>query len=107
MHTHYSSIRKVTLSKSRSETITMPMICSPIEHGFLPVFSIERKVMLYSNQFLCISTLETLLHVTLKRRAKVSADIFVHFFAVFQLVLKEFNDNGCYYYNLRNRCCFL
>ena len=40
---------QVTLSKSRSETITMPMICSLIEHGFLPVFSIERKVMLYSN----------------------------------------------------------
>ena len=37
------------LSKSRSETITMPMICSLIEHGFLPVFSVERKVMLYSN----------------------------------------------------------
>ena len=30
-------------------TLTMPMICSLIEHGFLPVFSIERKVMLYSN----------------------------------------------------------
>ena len=27
------------------------MICSLIEHGFLPVFSIERKVMLYSNIF--------------------------------------------------------
>ena len=42
---------QVTLSKSRSETITMAMICSLIEHGFLPVFSIERKVMLYSNTF--------------------------------------------------------
>ena len=31
---------QVTLSKSRSETVTMPMICSLIEHGFLPVFSI-------------------------------------------------------------------
>ena len=39
------------LSKSRFETVTMPMICSLIEHGFLPVFSIERKVMLYSNVF--------------------------------------------------------
>ena len=51
-----SNVRKVTfqgrpynvLSKSRSETITMPMICSLIEHGFLPVVSIQRKVMLYS-----------------------------------------------------------
>ena len=34
--------------ESRSETITMS-ICSLIEYGFLPVFSIERKVMLYSN----------------------------------------------------------
>ena len=40
---------QVTLSQSRYETITMSMICSIIEHGFLPVFSIERKVMLYSN----------------------------------------------------------
>ena len=38
MDTRYSFIRR-----SRSETITMPMICSLIEHGFLPVFSIERK----------------------------------------------------------------
>ena len=45
---------QVTLSKSRSETITMPMICSLIEHGFLPVFSTERKVMLYSNLLLLI-----------------------------------------------------
>ena len=28
----------VTLSKSRFETITMPMICSLIQHSFLPVF---------------------------------------------------------------------
>ena len=40
---------QVMLSKSRSETITMPIICSQIEHGFLPVFSIEGKVMLYFN----------------------------------------------------------
>ena len=44
---------QVTLSKSRSESITMPMICSLIEHGFLPVLSIERKVMLYSNYHYC------------------------------------------------------
>ena len=42
---------QVTLSKSRFETITMPTICSLIEHGFLPVFSIEKKVMLYSNTY--------------------------------------------------------
>ena len=42
---------QVTLSKSRSETITMRSL---IEHGFLPVFSIERKVMLYSNSIYCI-----------------------------------------------------
>ena len=45
---------QVMLSKSRSETITIPMICSLIEHGFLPVFSIERKIMLYSKTFLCL-----------------------------------------------------
>ena len=51
MHTHYSSIRR---SRCRSllevtfQTITIP-ICSLIEHGFLAVFSIERKVMLCSN----------------------------------------------------------
>ena len=38
---------QVTLSKSRSETITMPMICSLIEHGVLPIFAVEGKVMLY------------------------------------------------------------
>ena len=32
---------QVTLLKSHSETITMPMICSLIEHDFLPVFSIQ------------------------------------------------------------------
>ena len=45
MHTLHT---QVTLPKSRTETITMPMICSLIEHGFLPVFSMERKVMLCS-----------------------------------------------------------
>ena len=38
-----------TLSKSRFETIAMPMIWSLIQHGFLPVFSIVGKIMLYSN----------------------------------------------------------
>ena len=28
----------------------MPMICSLIQHGFLPVFSIVVKIMLYSNE---------------------------------------------------------
>ena len=42
---------QVMLSKSRSETITMPIICS---YGFLPVFSIEMKVMLYVNYTLNI-----------------------------------------------------
>ena len=36
---------QVTLSKSRSRAITMPMIFSPIQHGFLPVFSIVGKIM--------------------------------------------------------------
>ena len=45
--------RQATFSKSRAKTITMSMICSLIEYGFLPVFSIERKVMLCSN-FSCI-----------------------------------------------------
>ena len=33
----------VTLSKSCSETIAMPTICSLIEHGFLSVFSMVGK----------------------------------------------------------------
>ena len=47
---------QATLSKSRSETIAMPMICSLIAHGFLPVFSTEGKVILYSElilNFMC------------------------------------------------------
>ena len=36
------------LSKSRFETIAMLMICSLMEHGFLPVFSVVGKIMLYS-----------------------------------------------------------
>ena len=48
---YYFETIKITSIKSRSETITMPMICSLIEHGFLPVFLIERKVILYSNCF--------------------------------------------------------
>ena len=44
---------QVTLSKSRSEAITVPMICSVIQHGLLPIFSIvERIIMLDSNAFL-------------------------------------------------------
>ena len=55
---------KVTLSKSCSETITMPMICSLIEHGFLPVFSIEGKVMLYSNQIYKVQKYKVRTHET-------------------------------------------
>ena len=40
---------QVTLSKSLSEAIAMPIICSLIQHGFLPVFSIAGKIILYSN----------------------------------------------------------
>ena len=32
---------------------SMPMKCSLLENGFLPVFSIEGKVMLYSNPYYC------------------------------------------------------
>ena len=39
----------VTLSKLRFETIPMPMICSLIEHGFLPVFSMVGKIILNFN----------------------------------------------------------
>ena len=41
----------VTLSKSRSEKITMPVICSLIQRGCRAVFSIVGKIMLYSNDF--------------------------------------------------------
>ena len=54
---HIQLHTQVTLSKSRSETITMPMICSLIERGFLLVFSIEGKVMLYSKQLYITSSL--------------------------------------------------
>ena len=37
-------------TQASSETITMPMICSLIEHSFLPVFSPEGKVKLYSKE---------------------------------------------------------
>ena len=40
--------------------MTMPMICSLMEHGFLPVVSIERKVMLYSNTFYTYSMEQSL-----------------------------------------------
>ena len=30
----------------------MPVICSLIQHGFLPVFSVVEEMMLYSNGFL-------------------------------------------------------
>ena len=40
-------IVEVILSKSHFKGITMPMICSLIPHGFLPVFSMEVKIMLY------------------------------------------------------------
>ena len=56
---HITTPYAVTLSKSRSETITMPMICSLIEHGFLPVFSVEGKVMLYSN--ICLSNVQNMI----------------------------------------------
>ena len=33
-----------------SETITVPMICTLIQHDFLPVFFNRGKMMLYSNK---------------------------------------------------------
>ena len=41
-------LTQVTLSKSRPDAIAMPMICFLIRHGFLLVFSIVMKIMLYS-----------------------------------------------------------
>ena len=64
MHTHYITTPYAghVLSKSRSETIAMPMIRSLIEHGFPPVFSIEGKVMLYYHSFsgpnVCLARLQ-------------------------------------------------
>ena len=40
-------------------------------------------------KFLCIGILETLLHVTLKRRAKISADIFTRLLQCFCLTCKN------------------
>ena len=53
-------------------------------------------------QFLCISsTPETSLHVTLKRRAEISADIFARLLRYFPLVLQEF-DESCLDRTLQN-----
>ena len=46
---------------------------------------------LQPNRLLCVSIPETLLHLTLKRQADISADSFAQFFAVFSLVLQEFD----------------
>ena len=40
-------------------------------------------------QFLCISIPETLLHVTMKRRAEISADIFARLLRYFSLSYKD------------------
>ena len=45
--------------------------------------------MLYSHQFLCISVPETLLQVTLKRRAEVSAILFAPLLQYFHLSCKN------------------
>ena len=48
---------QVTLWKS--DAITMPMICSLIQHGFLPVFSIVGRIILYSKKcYLALASLE-------------------------------------------------
>ena len=43
---------QVTLSKTLSETIAAPMICTLQQHGFLAVFS--NNVIWYSNNFCSI-----------------------------------------------------
>ena len=43
-------VAKVTLPKSRFETIAMPMVCSLTEHGFPSVFSMVGKIMLCSKE---------------------------------------------------------
>ena len=45
-------------------------------------------------QSLCISILETLLHVTLKRRAEISADIFARLLRYFFLSCKNLTISG-------------
>ena len=47
-------------------------------------------------QFLCVSIFETLLHVTLRGRGEISADIFAGLFAVVPLVLQEFDNDSLY-----------
>ena len=46
-------------------------------------------VQLLTLKFLCISTPETLLHVTLKRRAEISGDIFACLSRYFRLSCKN------------------
>ena len=48
-------------------------------------------------QFLCISILQTLLHVTMERRAKISADIFARLLRYFNLSYKNLTIIIYYY----------
>ena len=43
-------------------------------------------------QLLCISILETLVHVTMKRQAEISADIFAHLLWYFSLSCKNLTN---------------
>ena len=55
-------------------------------------------------QSLCISIPETLLHVTLKRRAEISADIFARLLRYFFLSCKNLTINRNIQLDWNNRC---
>ena len=51
------------------------------------------QLLTSTTQFVCVSILQTLLHVTLKRQAEMSADILGDLLQYFSL-LQEFDNNG-------------
>ena len=59
---HIKLHMQVTLSKSRCEAITMPMMCSLLQHGFLPsqyqkhIFRVHPHQVILGNQQNTIST---------------------------------------------------
>ena len=71
----------VKCAGSNLMTSTIQFLCISILETLLHVTS--------TIQFLCISITETLLHVKLKRQAEIS---------VFQYFLQEFDNNCRYYY---------
>ena len=61
------------------------------------------QLLTSTTQFLCISILETLLHVTLTRRTEISADIFAHLYRYLTLSYKNLTTTHFYPHILHER----